>query len=159
MRNEEILLYRCILFTSLTDFAQLLILWPNRPSLTSNIAILGPIVHECKAEIDAFLDKIILKYGRRLGGGVEDNSRRRKGLKEIGKMLQWSMFERGEVARLKEKVERANMMIQLAYSEAQGCVHTVPMSSMYESLIKNFKSCGGAGRADCFGENANAGRP
>jgi hypothetical protein len=73
-------------------------------------------VHECKAEIEGFLDKIVLKYGRRLGTGAAS----KRGFKEMGRMLQWSVFEGGEVERLREKLGRANAMIQLIYSQAQG---------------------------------------
>jgi hypothetical protein len=75
-------------------------------------------VHECEAEIEGFLDKIILKYGRRLGAGAAS----KRGFKEMGKMLQWNVFEGGEVERLREKLGRVNAMIQLIYSQAQGWV-------------------------------------
>ncbi|KAF4631717.1 hypothetical protein G7Y89_g6414 [Cudoniella acicularis] len=90
---------------------------PTRPDLTSHIAIIGPIVHECKAEIEGFLDKIVLQYGRRLGAGAIASKR---GFKEMGRMLQWSVFKGAEVGRLREKLMEANAMIQLVYSQAQG---------------------------------------
>ena len=75
-------------------------------------------MHECKAEIERFLDKIVVKYGRRLGTGASS----KRGFKEMGRMLQWSVFEGGEVERLREKLGRATAMIQLFYSQAQGLV-------------------------------------
>ena len=73
-------------------------------------------MHECKTEIERFLDKIVLKYGRRLGNGASS----KRGFKEMGRMLQWSAFEGVEVEQLREKLGRANAMIQLIYSQAQG---------------------------------------
>ncbi len=75
-------------------------------------------MHECKAEIERFLNKIVVKYGTRLGTGVSS----KRGFKEMGRMLQWSLFEGGEVERLREKLMRANAMMQLIYSQAQGLV-------------------------------------
>jgi hypothetical protein len=75
-------------------------------------------VHECKAEIERFLNKILVKYGRRLGTGASS----KRGFKEMGRMLQWSVFDGGEVEGLREKLRRANAIIQLIYSQAQGLV-------------------------------------
>lgn len=75
-------------------------------------------MHECKAEIERFFDKIVVKYGRRLGTGASS----KRGFKEMGRMLQWSVFEGGEAERLREKLRRANAVIQLIYSQAQGLV-------------------------------------
>jgi hypothetical protein len=94
------------------------VLWPTRPTLPSQLALVAPIVDECKTEIDNFLGRILSRYGRQLGAEVA----KAKWYTEIGRKLQWSMLEAGEVGRLREKLGRANMMIQLVYSQAQGFV-------------------------------------
>ena len=88
----------------------------NRPTLTSNIALIAPIIDECRTEIEHFLDGTLSNYARQLRAGVA----KAKWFKEVGKKLQWSMLEAGEVARLRERLGRANAMIQLVYTQAQG---------------------------------------
>jgi len=64
--------------------------------------------------IEGFLDKILVKHGR-LGNG-------KRGFKEMGRMLQWHIFEESSVAKLRERIGRANGMVQLVLIQAQGCV-------------------------------------
>jgi hypothetical protein len=74
-----------------------------------------PVINECKDVIEGFLEKIVKRYGRRLGGG----SAGKKSFKEMGRMLQWHIFEADAVAKLREKVGRANGMVQLVLMQAQ----------------------------------------
>jgi len=74
-----------------------------------------PVINECKEVIEGFLEKIVRRYGRRLGGG--DASK--KGFKEMGRMLQWHIFEADAVAKLREKVGRASGILQLVLIQAQ----------------------------------------
>jgi hypothetical protein len=60
----------------------------------------------------------VRRYGRRLGGEV-GGSTNKKGFKEMGRMLQWHIFEADGVAKLREKVGRANGIVQLVLTQAQ----------------------------------------
>lgn len=68
-------------------------------------------MNECRDVIEGFLEKIVVRYGR-LGT-------KKRGFKEMGRALQWHMFEMGEVGRLREKLERANVMVQIVLMQAQ----------------------------------------
>jgi hypothetical protein len=63
-----------------------------------------------------FLDTIISKYG----GSLAHSDRSRHKLKDMGKMLQWHIFESSAVAKLRGKLDNGHNMISLAYICAQG---------------------------------------
>jgi hypothetical protein len=63
-----------------------------------------------------FLDTIISRYG----GSLAHGGRSRHKLKDVGKMLQWHIFESGAVAKLQGKLDNSQSIISLAYMCAQG---------------------------------------
>ena len=60
-----------------------------------------------------FLEKILSRYGKNLTSPS-------KRLNDIGKMLQWHIFETEIVANLREKICRAKDIIEMIELTAQG---------------------------------------
>ncbi|KAH8587904.1 hypothetical protein B0O99DRAFT_601275 [Bisporella sp. PMI_857] len=115
------------------DSFKLVEIWPTRsecPQLDAIHEAILPIVRECREGITMFLDTIISRYGRSLAHG---NGSRRK-LKDIGKMLQWNIFESGAVARLQGKLDNSHGMISLAYMCAQGAAKEKDQALICEKL-------------------------
>ena len=98
---------------------KLLSFWQTRkqcPELEILSDLLLPIIRDSQGELSAFLDTIIKKYGKSLS----HTERSRRNLRDIGKMIQWHLFEGDTIKRLKDKLCTSNITITLVQMNAQG---------------------------------------
>ena len=94
---------------------QLLAFWQTRqedPSLEGLFNVLQPSISDTKGEIGSFLEHIISRYGKSL------LSKSKPTPKDVGKMLQWHMLERDNVARLQDKLRKSKEIILMVQSQA-----------------------------------------
>ena len=95
--------------------AQLLSFWQTRESCTELDTLhdmLRLAAMDVKREIDLFLDKIISKYGKRLASASKRNPM------DVGRMLQWGIFERDHIERLQNKLHKGKNIVLLVQSQA-----------------------------------------
>jgi hypothetical protein len=108
---------------------QLLTFWQTRqeePSLEGLFNVLQPSISDTKGEISSFLERIISRYGKTLLSNSKPNP------KDVGKMLQWHMLERDNVARLQDKLRKSKEIILMVQSQA----------NMYVLLPPSALECG-----------------
>ncbi|CAN9411990.1 unnamed protein product [Alternaria alternata] len=110
---------------------QLLSFWQTRqedPSLEGLFNILQPSISDTKGEISSFLEHIISRYGKRLLSNSKSN------LKDVGKMLQWHMLERDNVARLQDKLRKSKEIILIVQSQANMILEEKDQSIVIERM-------------------------
>ncbi|CAN9385411.1 unnamed protein product [Alternaria alternata] len=110
---------------------QLLSFWQTRqedPSLEGLFNILQPSISDTKGEISSFLEHIISRYGKRLLSNSKSN------LKDVGKMLQWHMLERDNVARLQDKLRKSKEIILMVQSQANMILEEKDQSIVIERM-------------------------
>ena len=106
---------------------QLLTFWQTRqedPSLEVLHNVLQPSISDTKGEIGSFLEHIISRYGKSLLSNLKPNS------KDVGKMLQWHMLERDNVARLQDKLRKSKEIILMVQTQAN--MYVLPSPSALE---------------------------
>jgi len=94
-------------------------LWPVRsacPQLDLLYDIINRVVLDCQSDITTFLENITSKYGKSLAHSAGS----RRSFKDMGKMLQWHMFEGGSVTALQKKLDTSHDLIMVAYISARG---------------------------------------
>lgn len=93
-------------FQTLVIASKLVSFWQTRkqcPELEVLHDLLLPIIRDAQGEISTFLDSIINKYGKSLS----HTERLRRNYRNIGKMLQWHLFEGDTIKRLKHNFAQA----------------------------------------------------
>ncbi|CAN9386309.1 unnamed protein product [Alternaria alternata] len=98
------------------------------PSLEGLFNILQPSISDTKGEISSFLEHIISRYGKRLLSNSKSN------LKDVGKMLQWHMLERDNVARLQDKLRKSKEIILMVQSQANMILEEKDQSIVIERM-------------------------
>lgn len=110
---------------------QLLAFWQTRqedPSLEGLFNVLQPSISDTKGEISSFLERVISRYGKSLLSNSKPNA------KDVGKMLQWHMLERDNIARLQDKLRKSKETILMVQSQANMYVLLPPSALECEQL-------------------------
>jgi hypothetical protein len=97
--------------------SKLVSFWQTRkqcPELEILSDILLPVIRDSQGEISSFLDTIINKYAKSLS----HTERSRRSYRNIGKMIQWHLFEADTIKRLKDKLCTSNTTITLVQMNA-----------------------------------------
>ncbi|CAN9381637.1 unnamed protein product [Alternaria alternata] len=110
---------------------QLVSFWQTRqedPSLEVLYNVLQPSISDTKGEISSFLEHIISRYGKSLLSKSKPNP------KDVGKMLQWHMLERDNVARLQDKLRKSKEIILMVQTQANMILEEKDQSIVIERM-------------------------
>lgn len=103
----------------------MILFWEGRkqcPELDDLANIARPAILDCKDTIEAFLKRVVTKYGKSLLRRVGS----RKTVWDVIKMIQWNLYEKEDVKKLQDQLSRSKATIQMVQVQAYGYVLRVP---------------------------------